>query len=336
MAGGITRYPMECLDNLVSVIIPVYNRARLLREAVASVVGQTYRPVEIIIVDDGSTDDTGAAAEDLACKHDGLITVLHRKNGGPGLAREAGRQQARGEFIQYLDSDDILLPDKFVIQVRALRDNQECGVAYGKTRLVDGAGNILAEPFKLSGTEQPFLFPGLLVDRWWNTHTPLYRRSVCDAVGPWIDMRMGEDWEYDARVGALKTRLSWCSEYVSHHCQHQEGRLTGNELNRDVLRDIGRLIPRLYGCSQQAGVSHSYEEMRHFSRWAFLVARQAGQAGLSRIAEKCLDTARLADESGGRRLDLRIYRTMAAVLGWSGAGKMSCLVDSLLQRGGKR
>ncbi len=116
---------------LVSTIIPVHNRASLLREAVASVLAQTYRPIEIIIVDDGSTDDTPAAADILAAEHRGEIRVLHQRNMGPGLAREAGRQVARGEFIQYLDSDDVLLPRKFEGQVAGLLRHPECGVAYG-------------------------------------------------------------------------------------------------------------------------------------------------------------------------------------------------------------
>src|SRR5262245_3265283 len=100
------------VEGLVSTIIPVHNRPALLREAVASVIAQTYRPVEIIIVNDGSTDATGREAEALAKTHS-EVRAIHRENGGPGAAREKGRLAARGEFIQYLDSDDLLLPTKF-------------------------------------------------------------------------------------------------------------------------------------------------------------------------------------------------------------------------------
>ena len=102
------------VEGLVSTIIPVHNRPSLLREAVASVLAQTYRPIEIIIVDDGSTDETGREAEALAECHS-EVRAIHRENGGPGAARETGRLAARGEFIQYLDSDDLLLPE----QIRA-------------------------------------------------------------------------------------------------------------------------------------------------------------------------------------------------------------------------
>ena len=121
------------VEGLVSTIIPVHNRPSLLREAVASVLAQTYRPLEIIIVDDGSTDDTGGEAEALAEAHP-EVHAIHRENGGPGAARETGRLAAQGEFIQYLDSDDLLLPTKFELQVASLRQCGDCAVSYGKTR----------------------------------------------------------------------------------------------------------------------------------------------------------------------------------------------------------
>jgi glycosyltransferase involved in cell wall biosynthesis len=121
-------------SGLVTTIIPVFNRAPMLREAVASVLAQTYRPIEILIVDDGSTDDTGAVADAFAAEHPDVIRVIHQQNKGVGPAREAGRLAARGEFIQHLDSDDLLYPRKFELQVAGLRAHPECGASYGWTR----------------------------------------------------------------------------------------------------------------------------------------------------------------------------------------------------------
>ena len=109
---------------LVSTIIPVYNRPMMLPEAVDSVLSQSHSAVEVIIVNDGSSDDTPQVADQLAEANPDRVTVIHIDNSGPSLAREAGRQVAKGEFIQYLDSDDILYPEKFHLQVEALR-NQE-------------------------------------------------------------------------------------------------------------------------------------------------------------------------------------------------------------------
>ena len=161
------------VPGLVSTIIPVQNRATLLREAVASVLAQTYRPIEIIIVDDGSTDDTAAAADALAVAHPNEIRVIHQGNTGPGLAREAGRQVAQGEFIQYLDSDDVLLPEKFALQVSGLRQCTDCGAAYGKTAFATCGSSDAQKPWKRTGELIEYMFPAFLKSRWWDLHSSI-------------------------------------------------------------------------------------------------------------------------------------------------------------------
>src|SRR5262245_27889765 len=161
------------VEKLVSTIIPVHNRPSLLREAVASVLAQTYPSIEIIIVDDGSTDETGREAEALVESHP-KVHVIHRENGGPGAARGTGRLAARGEFIQYLDSDDLLLPNKFALQVLGLRQNDDCAVSYGKTRFYRYGDPPAEVAWKRTGERIGVMFPSFLQSRWWGTSTPLY------------------------------------------------------------------------------------------------------------------------------------------------------------------
>ncbi|MFO1353042.1 MAG: glycosyltransferase family A protein, partial [Gammaproteobacteria bacterium] len=152
----------------MSVIVPVHNRPVLLREAVASAMAQTYRPIEIIIIDDGSTDTTPAAIADLAERHAPVLRAVRQDNAGPGRAREAGRLLAQGEFIQYLDSDDLLLPTKFELQVAGLRALPGCGAAYGKTRLWKEDRAAVDElPVKRTGEAIATMFPAFLQSRWW-------------------------------------------------------------------------------------------------------------------------------------------------------------------------
>ena len=100
---------------LVSVVIPTYNRAALLREAVASVLAQIYAPLELIVVDDGSTDATAACLRSVR----DLRLVRQDHTGMPGQARNAGVRVARGEYLAFLDSDDLWLPHKLAVQVPA-------------------------------------------------------------------------------------------------------------------------------------------------------------------------------------------------------------------------
>jgi len=324
----------EIVDNLVSTIIPVYNRPRMLREAVRSVLAQTYRPIEIIISDDGSTDETADVSRELAETYPTEVRLVRNRNRGPGPAREAGRWIARGEFIQYLDSDDLLHPGKFAVQIAALRAHPECGVAYGRSRLIDAEGRVLADPFKWTGRQFAVLFPALLVDRWWCTHTPLYRRGVCDAVGPWSDLRWSQDWEYDGRIGALRTKLVHCDETVSDHRQHSGARQTGRpeRLEPVRVRERKRFLGLMLRYAKQAGITPECPEMQHFSRWLFMVARWCGAAGLAEHSRECFEWAKeAAGLDRSRSADFRAYQAAAGVLGWAFVGKLSCHLDARLR-----
>jgi glycosyltransferase involved in cell wall biosynthesis len=302
---------------LVSTIIPVFNRPAMLREAVESVLTQTYRPIEIIIVDDGSTDDTPRVIDELAARHP-EVRGIRLPNGGPGLAREAGRGQARGEFIQYLDSDDLLMPRKFEVQIRALEEQPECGVAYGITRYRDAAGNEIACTWKPANQIRKTILPSFLEARWWDTPTPLYRRSVCDAAGPWTSLRHEEDWEYDCRIGATGTLLAYVDEAVVEIRDHDDGRLSGGSGNkRETLRDRAEAHELIASHARRAGVPPDAPEMQTFARELFHLARQCGAAGLKLESKRLIDVARSLSPS----LDLRIYDIAARLVGWQRVGR---------------
>jgi glycosyltransferase involved in cell wall biosynthesis len=323
----IARALME--PGLVSIIVPVFNRAALLREAVASALGQTYRPIEVIIVDDASTDDTPRAIDELVARHP-EIRPTRRENGGPGQARESGRQLARGEFIQYLDSDDLLLPRKLELQVAALRAQPECGVAYGITRYRDAAGSEIACTWKAANQVQSTMFPSFLLARWWETVTPLYRRAVCDAAGPWSTLRLEEDWEYDCRVAALGTRLAYVAEVVGEHRHHLQGRLSqGAALDPERLRQRAGAHALIYAHARRGGIGDDAPEMQHFARELFHLARQCGAAGLAAESRNLFELARQASGAAGNRMQFRTYRALARLVGWSGAGKLASMADRL-------
>ena len=317
------------VTGLVSTIIPVHNRAGLLREAVASVLAQTYRPIEIIIVDDGSTDDTPGVADSLAAGSPSAIRVMHQRNVGPGLTREAGRQQARGKFIQYLDSDDLLLPEKFALQVAGLRADPQCGVAYGYTHYRHADGRVEPTPWKGSGVRVETMFPSFLHSRWWDTPTPLYRASVCDAAGPWSNLGLEEDWEYDCRVAALGVKLHFCEAYVAEVRDHEQGRLChGDALDPTRLAQRARSHRLIYEHAKRAGLGAGIPEMEHFARELFLLARQCGAADLSSESRELFQLAK--DASGAERargLDFTLYGLVAGILGWPLTGRLACATD---------
>jgi len=322
----------QLVHGLVSTIIPVYNRPLMLRDAVASVLAQTYRPIEILVVDDGSTDETPAVVADLARAHP-EVRPLRQKNAGPGVARETGRRVARGEFLQHLDSDDLLLPRKCEVLVDALRRQPECGAAYGKTRTMGGAED--ARPRKRTGEALDRMFPAFLYERWWDTSTPLFRRRVTDAAGPWTLLWNQEDWEYDCRVAALGTRLAYRPEWVSEHREHSGQRLHDRGSLRTRLEHCASAHILMFGHAIAGDIVPGSDPMCHFSRELFLLCRQCGAEGLTQQARELHRLARLAAGRLGRRGDLALYRALASVLGWRRMGSWSSVVDAI-RHGGLR
>lgn len=118
------------MEPLTSVIIPVWNRADRLPEAVASVLAQTGCEIEVVIVDDGSTDDSAAVADELAARHDRVIAV-HRENGGPAAARNTGLSVCSGIWLTFLDSDDLMAPDRVAEQLAAASSAAQPAVVLG-------------------------------------------------------------------------------------------------------------------------------------------------------------------------------------------------------------
>ena len=140
---------------VVSFIIPVYNVAPWLKRCVESVQRQTLSQIEIILIDDGSTDESGKICDDFAL-HDERIRVIHKKNEGQGVARNCGMDAAQGEYIAFVDSDDSILPRLAEDNVALARKHNAQFVVYGfQNQYTDNSGNILKIgekfPTQLSG-----------------------------------------------------------------------------------------------------------------------------------------------------------------------------------------
>jgi len=303
---------------LVTTIIPVFNRPALLVEAVESVLAQTHRPIEIIIVDDGSTDDTPSVADRLAGQHDGIVRVVHTANGGPGRAREAGRLAARGDYIQHLDSDDLLLPGKFAMQVAVLEALPDCGAVYGWTRFRHYDGRVEPMPWKRSGERIERMFPSMLTMRWWDTPTPLYRAPLIAAAGPWTDLRIEEDWEYDCRLAAGGVRLAYCADWVCEVREHAPVHLTQN-----TMRDRARAHEMVLGHARRAGLDPASPELQQYARELFHIARQCGAFGLRDESRRLVALARSISPA----MDLLLYRTLAPVVGWCRLARVAEWID---------
>ena len=218
---------------LVSVIVPTYNRRELLQESLQSVLGQSYRPVEIVIIDDGSTDGTREFLDEFLLLHvsqDLQVLVLHQPNQGVSSARNAGLRAAHGEYIQYLDSDDLLDAEKIARHVACLEQNPDVEVVTGCSFEI--GTNLAIRPYarleRLEGLE-------LALTNWViPTLNPLFRRSACGAIGWWNEeMRCFEDASYmgaiffqDLRIEHVANAKTWVRGHVDSVDEQAAGRIS--------------------------------------------------------------------------------------------------------------
>jgi glycosyltransferase involved in cell wall biosynthesis len=195
----VTQEDFGAVDEpLVSVIIPVYNRAQLIGRAIGSVLVQTYRNFEIIVVDDASTDDLAGALSRIAPAQ--LRRVAHPQNRGAAAARNTGVAAAAGEYVAFLDSDDIWYPQKLAAQVVAMRRQPP-----------DIAGTVCAYDCIRTGRPPRCVVPGwtslnfarsqLLGCTCGPGTTLLCRRAVFSEIGPYDEeLRRLEDWDWLLRL----------------------------------------------------------------------------------------------------------------------------------------
>ena len=183
---------------LVSVIIPVFNRGEILTKTVESVATQTYPNVEIIIVDDGSTEDIETIVQDLRPRVRFPMHYIRQENSGPGVARRTGLENARGEFIQYLDSDDEILSEKIELQVEMMLANPQSVMCY--TIAINDNNNGSRTTRKFSNLPADDLLSTALQYRRWGTPSCLWRYPD-KAVARWSNLYNGEDVVHDVTVG---------------------------------------------------------------------------------------------------------------------------------------
>lgn len=172
-------------DSLVTVIIPAYQAAATIAETLESVARQTYPNIEVIIVDDGSTDRTTAIVEDFV-RRDSRMKLIRQENGGVAAARNTGLAAARGELIAPLDADDLWHPEKIARQVsRMLSSSPDVGVVYSWSVDIDDQSVITEQRLDVDRFEGDVYAALVLGNFVGNASAPLIRRSILAAVNGW-------------------------------------------------------------------------------------------------------------------------------------------------------
>lgn len=231
----LTLQPTDSTLPLVSVIIPAYNAARFLPATLASVLGQTYGNLEVLVVDDGSKDNTVEIIKQFA-QGDSRIILIQQENAGVAAARNAGICQAKGEFIAPVDADDIWYPEKLEKQVaKILESPAAVGVVYAWSAMIDEEGQLTGGFF--IGNQKGYVLPALIYRFFLgNASVPLIRRSCLETVGLYNqELRArsaqgAEDWDICLRL--------------AEHCQFEvvpEFLIGYRQVSNSMSRSVGTI-----------------------------------------------------------------------------------------------
>ncbi len=275
----ITRYPR------ISIVIPTYNHARFLAEAIRSALDQTWQDFEIIVVDDGSTDDTHRVVAQFGQS----VKYIRQENGGLAAARNAGIRAARGREIGLLDADDVWLPDYLMTMLTALESDSRVGAVYCGWQYIDEAGNSLPrvnvrvvppDQAYQAMVHMDFLVPsGVLVRRDCFDDLGLFDESLRDTQGC-------EDWDMWLRILKQYRMIGVPQALVKYRIygQSMSSNLEGMErAKRAVIRkhfgedEVCSTIARLAYGGLFLGSALTYlqhdqmEQGRYFLRRAFAV-----------------------------------------------------------------
>lgn len=207
----------------VSIIIPTYNRSKLLAICLRSVLCQTHRNLEVLVVDDGSTDETASLLQSLASS-DPRLKLLSQNHKGAQAARNLGYKASTGDFVSFLDDDDLWHPEKLEKHLAAFKPDMD-GVICQTVWFRDWPGdhNFLFNVFD----ERDYLARFLSLDVIWQTAAPLWRRAFLDQVGPWEErLTSGQDLDFHTRCLCFEPKLVILSEVLNFFREHMGTRIT--------------------------------------------------------------------------------------------------------------
>jgi len=260
---------------LVSVVIPTYNHAALAPEAVESALAQTWRNVEVIVVDDGSTDDTQLRLARFGSR----ISAIRQEHRGPAVARNAGIRASKGELIGFLDSDDLWMPEKAERSVTAFESDPALGVTYTAVRIreLDTGRKYLLPQYTMSGNMARDLF---LECKGVNTSTLMVRRAALEEVGLFDEeLFRAQDWDLMIRLAEkfpyrhipevlTERRLHGGSLSVTHQDLYAE-------YNLRVIRKAVARRPDLYAALEAEALSRAHFRfgMAHYGDYRMPPAR---------------------------------------------------------------
>ncbi len=243
---------------LVSVIIATYNRADYLPATVASVLGQTFRDFELIVVDDGSTDETARVLAPFTDR----LRYVYQENAERGAARNHGVRLAAGKYVAFLDSDDLWVPNKLEAEVETLRRRPDLGLVYSDAHYIDARDHRLGAVARRA--REGAVLRQIVCDNFVSFGAHLVDRESFRAAGAFSEDRLlsgSEDWEAWCRLAA-RVRFGHVANVGLLYRVHEAGSVAQPQhMERSMLRawqtifQNPQLQPQIIGLERQARAS---------------------------------------------------------------------------------
>lgn len=233
-------------NNLISIIIPCYNQGKFLEETLMSVLNQTYTNWECIIVNDGSSDNTEEIAQKWVSK-DVRFVYLKKENGGVSSCRNFGMDNAKGDFIQFLDADDLLADNKISVSIEAVHQYKAAVVCSNYLMFKESFNNSQPPFSQLADFE--FNFYNLA--RYWNDgftvpiHCWFFKASLFEKIQFPVGLTAQEDWVMWLRIFQKSPKTFYISEQLAFYRINLEGRTKTESFFNETLQAINFLKPFL-------------------------------------------------------------------------------------------
>ena len=323
----------DYVPGLVSVVIPTHNRAGLIMETLESVRAQTYRPIEMIVVDDGSTDNTAGVVREFAegADRDLKVRYIRQENQGAAVARNRGLAESRGEFIQFLDSDDLLLPDKLSAQVRAMRQDTQAQFVFSAWEHFGDAAFEWSPYWAQDFNPERDNLIDLILQKDRRHYLPLcsgntlLRRGLCERVGPWdTELRNLQDMVYNVRVLVVGVPHRYLPETHLRVRREAGERISGMYASERGLAGAALGWRKIQQTLQQAGMLGPGRR-RLLGKMYLFLAWRAFAGGSTQLGREALASGLALAPVSRIWLALGTSRLLHSVLGTRGARLLAAI-----------
>jgi glycosyltransferase involved in cell wall biosynthesis len=270
----------------VSVIVPTYNCAQFLGRALESAFAQSYRDFEVIVADDGSTDDT----QEIISRLTQPLIYAYQENRGLSAARNLAISKASGEFLAYLDSDDMWFEQRLEKQVAFLDQNPRCGLVHSEVTVVDEEDRVLYPRFK-EEAGRPILKGACAMHmlRTASMHVPsvLERTSCYDQAGPFDErLRSAEDYLHWLQILLHGHEIGYIDESLAMY-RWRNGSLSKNESKmHQAMLSVYRILRDECHIGDRLGTAAEELVAQNIEKFAYSLAYLYRRDGSSRLARK--------------------------------------------------